>query len=208
MTEMPSTRRSLIVKLKDPADTVSWQEFTAVYEPLVLRLARRKGLQEADARDVCQEVLRAVAFAVERWDPERGSFRAWISRITRNLLINFLARGGKVRGSGATSIHDLLLAQPAPDPAATALFEAEYRVQLVHTALEQVRDQFAESTWKAFMRTAIEGRPIDEVARELSLSVGAVYVARSRVLARLKDRLSRLGGEEELGGEVGHDDAR
>ena len=65
MDEPPATRRSLIVKLRDPADAGAWCEFVALYEPLVYRLARRKGLQDADARDLCQEVFRTVAQAIE-----------------------------------------------------------------------------------------------------------------------------------------------
>ena len=74
MQETPATRHSLIVKLRDPADHVAWHEFVAIYEPLVYQLARRKGLQDADARDVCQEVLRVISQAVGTWDPARGGF--------------------------------------------------------------------------------------------------------------------------------------
>ncbi len=125
MNDSPATRHSLIVKLRDPADSAAWSEFVELYEPLVYRLARRKGLQDADSRDLVQEVFRAVAGAVDRWDPDRGSFRGWISRIARNLMINFLTRrGNHVRGSGATSVQDLLEAHPARDESATAVFDA------------------------------------------------------------------------------------
>jgi RNA polymerase sigma-70 factor (ECF subfamily) len=196
MDESPATRRSLIVKLRDPADTAAWREFAAIYEPWIYRLARRRGLQDADARDLCQEVFRALARSVDRWEPARGSFRGWLSRIARNLMINLLTRREPFSlGSGASGVQDLLEAQPAPDPSATALFEAEYRRHLFQRAADEVRGEFTPSTWQAFWRTAVEGRPGAEVAAALGLSVGAVYIARSRVLARLKRRIEQLGDQ-------------
>lgn len=207
MDETPGTRQSLIVRLRDPANSAAWGEFVALYEPLIYRLARGKGLQDADAQDLCQEVFRAVARAVDRWDPARGSFRAWLSRITRNLLINFLTRGQhRARGSGNTSMQQLLEAQPANDPSATAIFEAEYERRVFQLAAEEIRCQFADATWQAFWRTAVEGRSAADVGKELELSAGAVYVARSRVLARLKRRIEEMEVEESASnGEVQHD---
>jgi RNA polymerase sigma-70 factor (ECF subfamily) len=198
MADPPATRYSLIMRLRDPGDVAAWHEFVAIYEPLILRLAFRKGLQDADAQDLCQEVFAAVARAIDRWDPDpsRGSFRGWLSRIARNLLLNFLTRQiHQPRGSGATSIHELLEAQPAADPSATALFEAEYRRRVFRWAADEVRGEFTPPTWQAFWTTAVEGRRPREVAAELGLSVGAVYIARSRALGRLRQRIEQLGDD-------------
>jgi RNA polymerase sigma-70 factor (ECF subfamily) len=196
----PVTRASLIVKLRDPGDETAWSEFVALYEPLVYRLVRKKGLQDADAHDLCQEVFKAVAQAVDRWEPGRGSFRGWLSRITRNLLINFLTRGRyQPRGSGATSVMEWLDAQPAPDPSASAsasaLFEAEYHRRIFQSAAELVRKEFNPATWQAFWQTAVENRPPSQVALELGLSTGAVYIARSRVLARLRRKVQEFADD-------------
>lgn len=196
MKEPAITRRSLIVRLRDPADEAAWQEFMTLYEPLVYRLARQKGLQDADANDLCQEVFRTVSQAINGWDPDpaRGSFRGWLSRIARNLLINFLTRRPhQLRGTGATSVQNLLEDQPAPDPSATAIFDTEYRRRLFQWAAEEIENEFTSTTWSAFWRTAIDGQPPKEVAKSLDLSVGAVYIARSRVLARLKQRIEERG---------------
>jgi RNA polymerase sigma-70 factor (ECF subfamily) len=196
MDQTPVTRASLIIKLRDPGDEDAWSEFVALYDPLVYRLARRKGLQDADARDLCQEVFRTVAQAVDRWEPGRGSFRGWLSRIARNLLINFLTRANPhLRGTGGTSVMELLEAQPAADSSASAIFETEYQRRLFQWAADQVRGEFTPSTWQAFWLTAVEDRAPSQVASELGLSVGAVYIARSRVLARLKRRIEKLGEE-------------
>jgi RNA polymerase sigma-70 factor (ECF subfamily) len=206
MDESPATRRSLIVKLRDPGDSAAWHEFVTMYEPLVYRLARHKGLQDADARDLCQEVFQAVSRAIDHWDPDRGSFRGWLSRIARNLLINFLTRRPSAsRGSGATSVQELLEAQPSGDPSATALYEAEHQRRLVRWAAEQIRGEFTPATWQAFWQTAIEDRPPSQVAGELGLSVGAVYVARCRVLSRLRRRIKKMSDPEAVACEVEHE---
>jgi RNA polymerase sigma factor (sigma-70 family) len=191
----PSTRHSLVLRLRDPRDEAAWAEFVEIYEPLVYRLARHKGLQDADAQDLCQEVFRAVAKAIERWDPDpaKGRFRAWLFRIARNLLVNFLASQRRhVRGSGSTSVQELLEAQPAADAQAEAAFRAEFQRRAFLWAAEHVKNEFTTSTWQAFWKTGVENQPIALVAKELQLSAGAVYIARSRVLARLRERVEQL----------------
>src|ERR1700730_13291395 len=121
----PITRPSLVLRLRDGEDSAAWLEFVEIYEPLIYRLALNKGLQDADAQDLCQDVFQAVAGAIERWDPDpaKGRFRAWLFRITRNLLVNLLsAQGRLVRGTGSTSIQEMLEARPAQDGKAEAEF--------------------------------------------------------------------------------------
>ena len=200
----PETRHTLLAKLRAPDNDAAWSEFVGLYEPLVYRLARRNGLQDADAQDLCQDVFRAVAGAIGRWDPAGGSFRGWLRRIARNLLINLLARQRRhPRGSGDSEVQALLAAQPEPDPEASALFDAEYQRRLFEWAADAVRGEFTLKTWDAFWRTAVEGRRPKDVAAELGLSVGAVYIARSRVLARLRRRIEQQDGEAagRLGGD-------
>jgi RNA polymerase sigma factor (sigma-70 family) len=191
----PTTRPSLVLRLRDTADGAAWAEFAELYEPLIYRLARGKGLQDADARDLAQEVLTAVAAAVSRWDPDpaKGRFRAWLFRIARNLLVNFLAaQRRRPQASGSTSVQELLESQPAADADAAAEFDAEFRRRAFHWASSRVRAEVSDSTWLAFWRTGVDNRPVAEVAEELGLSAGAVYVARSRVLARLRERVLGL----------------
>lgn len=188
MTEAPETRPSLIVRLRNPQDESAWSLFLAIYQPLVIRMARRWGLQEADAEEVAQQVLINVAGAIERWNPDRrlGTFRGWLFRIARNLTINMLLQAKRhPRGGGGSDVLNWIESQPAP--AETVEFLFEYRRQLFHWAAEQIRQEFQPQTWQAFWQTCVEGIPIPVVAQQLGTTVGSVYVSRSRVLARLRE---------------------
>ncbi|MHC4403826.1 MAG: RNA polymerase sigma factor [Planctomycetota bacterium] len=198
MDEIPKTRASLLVRICDPQDERAWTEFLEIYEPLVYRLARRRGFQHADAVELCQEVFSAVASAIGRWqpDPARGRFRAWLFRIARNLMINWLARERRrTRGTGDTDVKDLLEQQPARGDEDSALFDLEYKRQTFRWAAEQIRGRFRRATWEAFWLSSVEGEPIDKVARQFGMTPGAVYIARSRVMARLRETIERLERE-------------
>jgi RNA polymerase sigma factor (sigma-70 family) len=198
MTDSPATRQSLLARLKDPRDERAWAEFVAIYTPLIDRLARAKGLQAADAADLAQEVFQAVAGAIDRFDPDpaRGSFRSWLFRIARNLMINLLAaRRVRPQATGDSDVQELLERVPAPDGAETALFDVEYRRRIFLWATDQVRDEFRPSTWQAFWLTAVEGQDPRTAAETSGISVGAVYIARSRVMARLKSIIEPVEGE-------------
>jgi RNA polymerase sigma-70 factor (ECF subfamily) len=197
MERTPTTRPSLLVRLRDPHDDRAWCELTEIYAPLVYRLARRKGLQDADACDLTQEVFRAVARAFERdaFDPARGSFRGWLFRVARNLAVNHLhALARQPRGSGDSEVRNLLEAQEAP-AADAALFDREHRRQLLYWAAEQVRGEFSELTWRAFWQAGVEGRPATEVAADLGTTVGTVYHCKSRVMVRLRKKIDEVVGQ-------------
>jgi RNA polymerase sigma-70 factor (ECF subfamily) len=193
------TRLSLLLRLRDPHDGPAWQRFIDLYGPVVYRFLCRRGVQDADAADLTQEVFQSVARAAGRldYDPARGTFRGWLFAITRNKLADFLERRGRQPvGSGDSAALRRLEQEPDPDAAEQTCWDAEYQRQLFRWAAEQVRGGFAEPTWQAFWRTAVEGRPGAEVARELGMSVGAVYVAKSRVLARLVQKVQQARAAE------------
>lgn len=199
MEQTPTTRPSLLVRLHGPRDEAAWAEFTAIYAPLIERLGRQKGLQDADVADLVQEVLRTVAVAIERqmFDPARGSFRGWLFRVARNLMVNFLiSQRRHPRGSGDTDMQAMLEAWPAQDAEDSALFDAEYKRQLLYWAAEQLRGEFTERIWQAFWQTGVEGRSAKEVAAALGTTVGTVYHYKSRVMARLRQKIEEVQGEE------------
>jgi RNA polymerase sigma factor (sigma-70 family) len=198
MNEAPTTKPSLLIRLRDQGDERAWVEFTEIYAPLVQQLAQRRGLQDADAQDLCQDVFRAVARAIEHFDPDpaRGSFRGWLSRIAGNLIINLLAAQRRhPRGTGDTDIQRLLEEQPDLLAEESALFESEYRKRLLAWAAERVRGSFSEAMWQAFWRTGVEGQPVKEVAEALGMSIGTVYQYKSRVVARIRREIDQFDGE-------------
>ena len=190
MPEFPETSHSLIARVKDLGDGAAWTEFLGIYQPVVFRMARRRGLQDADAQDVMQQVFLSISKSIEGWTPGdlQPPFRAWLTTISRNAITKALTRRPRDAATGSTSIVELLGAQPDPQET-TAEILAEARKELIRWATEQIRSEFSEATWNAFWRTAIEGVPIAEVAKSTGRSAGAVYVARYRVIARLKEKV-------------------
>jgi RNA polymerase sigma factor (sigma-70 family) len=190
MAEAPSTRASLLVRIRDCDDQAAWSQFVDLYAPLIYRFARGHGLQDADAADLAQDVLQAVAKSARglEYDPKRGTFRGWLYTVTRNKLRNFLAkRGREAQGTGDTSQQLLLNQHPERDDEDSALWDREYEHQLFAWAAEQVRGEVQESTWRAFWLTAVEGRSGKDVSEQLGISIAATYLAKSRVMARLKE---------------------
>lgn len=189
LSNLSDTRASLILRLRDAGDMAAWDEVVSVYRPLVFRMAQRQGLQMADAEDVVQEVFAAVARSIERWSahPQRGRFRNWLLAITRNIAINVLTRrpfGAK--GVGGDDAQKML-GQVAEHPLSSE-FDIEYRREVYRWAASQVRQSVSQTSWDAFELTQVEGVPIAEVAAQLKMSVGSVYIARSRVMSRLREQ--------------------
>jgi RNA polymerase sigma-70 factor (ECF subfamily) len=196
--EAPVTRASLLLRLRDPRDAEAWRQFVQVYASVVYGFARKRGLQDADAADLMQEVFRSVAGAAGRldYDPKRGSFRGWLYTITRNKIYTFLdAQRRQVRGSGDSGAQMLLEGQAGREDGTGELWDQEYERSAFAWAAERVRGEFHEATWQAFWLTAVDGQSARDAGRQLGLSPGAVYVAKSRVIARLREEIREL--EEE-----------
>ena len=194
MVETPVTRASLLLRLRDQQDSAAWREFVELYAPLVYGYARKQGLQDADAADLCQDVVRAVLGSIGRLDynPANGSFRNWLFTIVRRKLSNWrAARVNRTPASGDPRVLVLIEQTPAVD-APEEEWEAEWQRRVFAWACTQVRAEVKEITWQAFWRTAIDGQPCNQVAGELGVGVGTVYNARSRVLSRLREQVQAI----------------
>ena len=185
---MKRTSQSLLERLRRLDDEATWERFTALYAPLLYSWARRLVAQPADAADLVQDVLTVVVRQLPefRYDPAR-SFRAWL----RSILLN---RWRTLRRRPPLLT---LTTDPAADGEADLdrfdeQEEAEYRRHLLRQTLDLLRGEFSPAFWKAFEQHVLAGRPADEVAAQLNISQGTVYVAKSRVFKRLRQELAGL----------------
>lgn len=200
MGVMPDTSHSLIARVKDPADGAAWTEFLAIYRPVVYRLARHKGMQDSDAEDLTQQVFLSISRAIDNWEPGAGRppFRHWLSKIARNAILNALTRRKSDVGAGSTSLCELLNEHPADNPEDSEELIRESRRELFRWAAGEIRVEFTETTWLLFWETAVNGRSIEEVAASLDRTAGAVYMARCRVMQRLKEKVAEATSSWEL----------
>jgi RNA polymerase sigma factor (sigma-70 family) len=198
MGNPPKTRSSLLLRLRDRRDAEAWSRFVLIYAPIIEEFLRKRGLQDADARDLTQDVLAAVAAAIGdfEYSPTKGSFRSWLFTITANRLRNFFRDAPRrVQGSGDTAVRQLL--EELPEPCnGVADWDAIYEQRMFQRAAELVRRHFRETTWRAFWQTAVEARPAKEVAAELEMTQAAVYLAKGRVIARIKKQVELLADDE------------
>ena len=190
-----ATRASLILRLQDADDVAAWDEFAAIYGPVLYRVATSRGFQAADAENLTQEVFLAVANAVSTWleREDRGRFRAWLLRIARNEAVDMLTeRATRPLGRDGSEAEHILANMPARDELSSAL-DLEYERAVFRWAAEQVRDAVAEHTWDAFWLTSVEGLPVTEAAARLNTRPANIYFARSRVMSRIKGLVEQYG---------------
>jgi RNA polymerase sigma-70 factor (ECF subfamily) len=186
------TSRGLLDRVKAD-DEAAWHRLVDLYAPLVYRWCRRSNLKEQDAADVFQDVFQAVAAHIGGFHKEKpgDTFRGWLRTITRNKLNDHFRKWGREpAGEGGTEarirLTNLAAVVPADEDESE---EAQADTSLVRRALALIRSEFEPRTWQAFWLTSVEGRTAAQVSGELNMSVGAVRVAKSRVLRRLREEL-------------------
>ena len=172
----------------------AWQRLLDLYRPTVEAWCRRAGLSVEDAADVGQEVFAAVVRTIAdfRRDRPGDSFRGWLWTVTRSRLLDFWRRRKKrVEAVGGSEGHERLLQVPADDAAEPEPAAAEVQ-ELYRRAVCLIQREFEDRTWQAFWRVTVDGQPAAEVARALGMTPGAVYIAKSRVLKRLRQEFAEL----------------
>jgi RNA polymerase sigma factor (sigma-70 family) len=202
------TRPSLLVRLRDGGNAGAWRTFVDIYAPLVYGFARRQGLQDADAADVTQDVMVEVARSIRSFEyrPERGRFRDWLLLITRRRLVRFFNR----RARRVDAPDQAEVVEPAVDQTPDPAWLEAFNNRILESAMTRIRPHFEPWTWRAFECVWLENKTAAETAELLSIRIHAVYVAKSRVLKRLKEEvrdivedftwLDALGGIESARG--------
>lgn len=194
----PITRSSLLIRLKDADDIAAWEEFSQLYGQVIYRVALKAGFQAADAEDLVQEVFLSVSLSLNQWllREDRGKFLAWLIRIARNEAIDRMRqRAKRFLGQGGSVAEQLLTQLPDPSDYSDSL-DLEYQRTLFRWAAMRVKQEVTEQVWQAFWMTSIEAVPIHQAAETLKTSVGNIYVARSRVIARIKDHIANRGEQK------------
>lgn len=192
------TRRSLLMRLRDDDDREAWRFFVETYAPVVHRFLRKQGMQDSDVQDVVQEVLLAVATDIHKFEHRSdrpGSFRRWLFIIVRNRTSDYWRREGRhARGSGESDVQELLAEISTDDDGIEKQWSREYLGELFRKAATQVQADFQDATWTAFWRTTVDQESPKNVANELGISPAAVYMAKRRVLHRIRQQIEFLQG--------------
>ena len=200
MADLPKTRQSLLLRLSENGSE-AWPEFLDVYEQAIYRFSRRRGLQDADAWDVTQDVLAAVDKKVASWEPDesKGTFRGWLFRVARNIAVDkIIEQARRATGSGDSRVGEVLTQTPQAREEETTIFWMEYRRTLMGRAVEQIRHEFKETSWRSFLMTTVEGRSAEYAAKQLGMTVGSVYAAKFRIVARIRKLVARLDDGDEI----------
>lgn len=178
-------------------DATSWSRLVETFGPIVYRWCRLSGVDQGDAPDVVQDVFASVSKGIVdfRRQKEQGSFRSWLATITRNRVRDHFRRLSKREAAegralgGSDALHRL---QQHGEDLDSTICSSSIETPLVHQVMATVESEFEASTWQAFLRNAVDGIPASDVAKDLGVSVASVYQAKSRVLRRLRARLSEL----------------
>jgi RNA polymerase sigma-70 factor (ECF subfamily) len=194
---MQETSPSLLERLRAGPDAEAWRRLVELYTPLLHAWLRRYFLQQTDADDLVQEVLGTLVRELPafQYDPARGAFRSWLRTILAHRLQAFFRARQKGPQLAGGSDGERLLDQLAdPHSDLSRLWNQEHDRHVAHRLLETIRSDFEVTTWEAFQRTTLEGAKPADVAAELGMTVNAVFIAKSRVLRRLRREMDGLTG--------------
>ncbi len=188
-TDELTTHPSLLLRVRNARDNGAWNEFVEVYGPLIFNYCRLRRIQESDAADVAQEVLTRLASALRQFEyqPELGRFRDWLGKVTHRELLRFWGRQRVVE-----SLPDSDNAGGTVTSEDASQWTEHFQAELLRLSLEHIRSEFTDQTWNAFQLAWFEDVSPVDAASKLGIGIEKVYVAKSRVLKRLREEVLRL----------------
>lgn len=184
---MDTTRVTLIQKVRDPRDSKAWEEFYALYGPLVYGYARKKGLSRDDAEDIRGQIMSAVVqqIASFEYDKAKGGFKNWLRRMTHNKIVDQLRKRREKQEDS-----QIMGALPDKEPLPDEEWERQWKNAHLRHCVEQIRPTVSEQNYRAFHLLVLEECPVEEVCRTLNINTNQAYKAKSRLLALIRDRLT------------------
>ena len=193
-----TTRLTLLLRLRDRSDKLSWDEFHERYGELLYRYARGRGASHVDAEDIVQDVEMALFKAMEgfEYDVRRGRFRGYLRSAVVHAVGRQASKQAREHAGFDPAAIDFVAA--VREASADAQWEREWRLHRLRWALRSVAGEFEDKTLQAFEAHALGGLSVEETAEKLELSKASVYQAKSRVIKRLKERLDSLDPDEDV----------
>ena len=198
--EFLPTRVSLLARLKDWDDQEGWQRFFDTYWRMIYCVVRRSGLSDADAQDVVQETIVAVAKRMPdfKYDPEIGSFKSWLSKLTRRRIIDLL-RKRNYQSKGQQFAKEEKLStriaeeQHAPTEAGLeGMWNEEWNKHVTERALEKAKRQVGAEHYQIFYYHVIKNLPAKQVAELMQVQLPEVYYAKKKVSKILQTEIKHL----------------
>jgi len=190
------TRRSLLLRVRDASDAAAWAEFEARYRELITRYARAKGIQPADADDICQAVMAKLCRSLRgfEYDPAKGRFRTYLNRAVRNEIAEQFSRPN--RNAGTVGLDETVIAADDAGEDADALWEREWENHHLRLALATVRETFDESSVTIFTRL-LAGETTESLAEAFATTTQAVHKIKQRIRNRMHELIARQIAEED-----------
>jgi len=192
---MSVTSVSLLDRLRSRADDSAWRRFVSLYDPLIRHWLRPAQLPHADVDDLVQDVLTVVFREMPKFQQQShpGAFRAWLRAISVHRVRDFLrARNYRPKATGDSDFLETLNQLEDPHSQLSSIWNQEHDQHVLRHLFAQVQPEFQPQTWQAFHMVMLKGTRPAEVAARLGISVNAVLLAKSRILARLRHEAAGL----------------
>lgn len=177
---MSATRSSLLRRVRNLEDRAGWCEFDQLYRPMLVGYARRRGLSGDAAEEIAQQCLTAIVGRIQRFRRQK-SFRGWLRRMTDHKVADYLRQEKRHRAAPGCDVED------AEATTSSGLWMEQWDRSHIEFLMAALREELAEHTVRAFEMYVVQERPVEEISQLLSMTANQIYVAKSRVLARLRE---------------------